>query len=395
MLPGTRAWLVLVAVVLCAGCARRDRQTEAGKHLRFYRLQTELEGKLKGKPAERRLYAAFFPVRVWLSMPAPSERERWSAGNYLSHLVDYVDQERPVEALPVLKGLMSLDFSHVAEDDGAKPTQGGVAELYVAIATKGMKPEEKARFLADLLRPHNRLAAWEAATRELSLLGEVGKRAVLAMLRKEAKTDLKDPGALKCAHGAQGPLVACKGARGITAEEVDELVALATKSDFVKLVVALYMSNRACLGFKADLRCRKFFRELWEKYPQRTDDDKPTGVRAVIMEGGGAITVPGNLTLMLHFLKSLDKEGPSRSGEALRSSVLGTISTEVERHGRSMDKDLRAYLTELTRRRIDVDPKNIKKNESLLRVADLFVRNQANALQILKKPKERAGGKSQ
>lgn len=384
-IPTLCALLSLLATGCTAAEGRREAPGSGGRQL--YKLQTELERRLKGTLEERKRYAAFFPLRVWLQMPVPSEREEWSAGVYLLRLIKYVEREQPRDALPLLRKLLSLDFDHIAKSDGAAPADVSLMKVYVRIATKDMKREEKARFLAGLLRPKNRLKGLDVVVYELDELGGAGKRAILEMLQEEAGTDVKLPGAAKCARAVKEALA---DEKSISDHELERLVTLAGKSDFAKLVTARYMVNRACLGFKADPRCVRFFRELWEKYPARTNNDKPVGVRAVIMESGGAICVPGNLKLLLHFLKSIDKEGPSRPGEVLRGSVLDTILVEVERHGRSVDRELGEYLTAFSRRRIDVDPKNFRKNRPLLKVADQFVKNQAKVLGILKARKARA-----
>jgi hypothetical protein len=115
--------LILVSAVT----ANRLRAAEREAQGPLYPLQAELESKLQGTPEERREYAALFPMRMLLDMPAPSALARGTMRSYLGHAACFIDTEAPGR-LPLLKRLLNLDSKHLYRpNDGA-----GVADEHLS-----------------------------------------------------------------------------------------------------------------------------------------------------------------------------------------------------------------------------------------------------------------------
>jgi hypothetical protein len=307
--------------------------------------------------------------------------------SYLGHAACFIDTEAPGR-LPLLKRLLNLDSKHLYRPiDGAGVADEHLAHLYAKHGTAGMNAKDKARFLADMLRPSNRLAGWNNTVAELLDLGDEGALAVIDMLRDEEgkATDLKMSGACECANGARGILLVGRGKIALVIREMD---VAALKSDFVKYTVASYMvgvhlaygDNSLDIGRSA--QCIDLHKDLWNGYPLRLGDAGFLTVRGEV--AGGALGLRGNMGLLFYFLKSLDGDETSQDNEVLRARVLQSVEIEMTRFKQRLGEDQKAYLAEFAGRRIDTDPANFEKNTAILRVAELRVANQARCLELLK-----------
>jgi hypothetical protein len=355
----------------------------------LYPLQAELESKLQGAPAERREYAALFPMRVLLDTPAPSALAQNTTGAYLYNAVKYIDSKAPGQ-LVLIKRLLSLDSQHISlPSDGAMVTRKYLARLYIKHHTAQMKPADKAQFVADMLRPSNKFAGWDGIADELLYMGDESGTALLNMLQDEETraTDLKTPGACECVDLVQGMLFV---RREVVGRTIDEMSARGAKSDFVRLVLAKYMVGWGGVQVEGNAdaeraqKCIGWFKDLWDRYPERPDDPSLMSVREQILHGGGAMGLPGNIELLFYFLQSLDGAELNQANEALRRRVFRAIETEIVGHKRRLAPDQETYLAEFAGRRIDTDPANFEKNTAILRVAELRVANQARCLELLK-----------